>query len=359
MGQYKKSTLTAAGERLVAQAIGGEIKLNITKVKTSNHQYPDGTNFKSLVDMDGIVQTMVGPKTAVYNDTLIQTRALFSNEEVKETYYIHNIGLYAMDGSEEVLFSISSATTPDEMPKYDGVAPTTCIYNIQNTISETSSVSLTINPAGYASIADIMELDEKKVDKTGDISETTINALDEPATDVQFPVPVAGESTKTFLGKVKKFFEDTKNWMTGVCLIGQIVNNCVTNNAKLPLSAAQGKVLMDLYTVLNTKITNNGIVDSYSGDAVINLDWVRAGTVVYKVLNGTCFVDFDITVKAITAVNTLIVSGLPASTIVRHGRIAGWENGNISMPFYLNNTDIIANPCSAGRYAGCFSFSII
>ena len=40
--------------------------------------------------------------------------------------------------------------------------------------------------------------------------------------------------------------------MTGVCLIGQIVNNCVTNNAKLPLSAAQGKVLMDLYTVLNT-----------------------------------------------------------------------------------------------------------
>ena len=254
MGQYKKSTLTAAGERLVAQAIGGEIKLNITKVKTSNHQYPDGTNFKSLVDMDGIVQTMVGPKTAVYNDTLIQTRALFSNEEVKETYYIHNIGLYAMDGSEEVLFSISSATTPDEMPKYDGVAPTTCIYNIQNTISETSSVSLTINPAGYASIADIMELDEKKVDKTGDISETTINTLDEPATDVKFPVPVAGESTKTFLGKVKKFFEDTKNWMTGVCLIGQIVNNCVTNNDKLPLSAAQGKVLMDLYTVLNTKI---------------------------------------------------------------------------------------------------------
>lgn len=117
--------------------------------------------------------------------------------------------------------------------------------------------------------------------------------------------------------------------------------------------------LKENVSVLNTKITNNGIVDSYSGDAVINLDWVRAGTAVYKVLNGTCFVDFDITVKAITAVNTLIVSGLPTSTIVRHGRIAGWENGNISMPFYLNNTDIIANPCSAGRYAGCFSFSII
>ena len=82
----------------------------------------------------------------------------------------------------------------------------------------------------------------------------TVKTLD--AITTEFPVPVAGEKPKTFLGKVKKFFEDTKNWMTGVCLIGQIVNNCVTNNAKLPLSAAQGKVLMDLYTVLNTKITD-------------------------------------------------------------------------------------------------------
>lgn len=85
----------------------------------------------------------------------------------------------------------------------------------------------------------------------GDVSEMTVKTLETITTE--FPVPVAGECTKTFLGKVKKFFEDTKNWMTGVCLIGQIVNNCVTNNAKLPLSAAQGKVLMDLYTVLNTK----------------------------------------------------------------------------------------------------------
>ena len=33
---------------------------------------------------------------------------------------------------------------------------------------------------------------------------------------------------------------------------GSIVNNCVTDNQNLPLSAAQGKALMDLYNVLNT-----------------------------------------------------------------------------------------------------------
>ena len=104
--------------------------------------------------------------------------------------------------------------------------------------------------------ADIIDAEFKKrpVASGGDVSEMTVKTLETITTE--FPVPVAGESTKTFLGKVKKFFVDTKNWMTGVCLIGQIVNNCVTNNEKLPLSAAQGKVLMDLYTVLNTNLVS-------------------------------------------------------------------------------------------------------
>lgn len=101
-------------------------------------------------------------------------------------------------------------------------------------------------------------LKKKAESSGGDISEMTVKTLDNITTD--FPVPVAGEKPKSFLGKVKKFFEDTKSWMTGVCLIGQIVNNCVTNNAKLPLSAAQGKVLMDLYNVLNTNLTNTSLV---------------------------------------------------------------------------------------------------
>lgn len=94
----------------------------------------------------------------------------------------------------------------------------------------------------------------KKADASGgDISETVIKVAKE--SEEEYPVPAAGDSAKTVLGKIQKFFGDLRNWMTGVCLLGQIVNNCVTDNAKLPLSAAQGKVLMNLYNVLNTKAT--------------------------------------------------------------------------------------------------------
>mgnify|MGYP000597993970 CR=1 FL=1 len=55
-------------------------------------------------------------------------------------------------------------------------------------------------------------------------------------------------------GKLSTTFSNIKAAFKGACLIGQIVNNCVTNNAKLPLSAAQGKALMDLYTKLNSDL---------------------------------------------------------------------------------------------------------
>lgn len=106
------------------------------------------------------------------------------------------------------------------------------------------------------------ELDKDKVDSIGgDTADTLVSAFD--ASSDSFPVPAAKEKARTRWGKMKKFTEDFRNWMTGVCLIGQIVNNCVTDRTDLPLSAAQGKVLMDLYTVLNTKLINKSITATY------------------------------------------------------------------------------------------------
>lgn len=80
-------------------------------------------------------------------------------------------------------------------------------------------------------------LDDEKVDKNGgDIANTEVSEF--AASSTKWPVPAAGEAPKTLWGKTKKFFEDFKNWMTGVCLLGQLVSNNTTNNANLPASAA-------------------------------------------------------------------------------------------------------------------------
>jgi len=127
-----------------------------------------------------------------------------------------------------------------------------------------------------------------KVDSTGgDISNTKVSEF--TASTGSYPVPAAGDTAKGAFGKIAKFFGDIRNTATGACFIGQIVNNCVTNRADLPLSAAQGKVLMDLYNTLNVRfghigdyyITNsssNFTLPGTSGSAKLALSlWVPTG----------------------------------------------------------------------------------
>ena len=119
-----------------------------------------------------------------------------------------------------------------------------------------------INKAPKMAFENTLYLEKTKLDADGgDISEAVIKAADEIEDD-EYPIPASGDKPRTFLGKTKKFLGNIKDWRTGVCLLGQIVNNCVTDNAKLPLSAAQGKALMDLYNVLNTnqKLVNVQVI---------------------------------------------------------------------------------------------------
>lgn len=307
MGVYKKAIITEAGEALTARAVSGEATIQFSHTKTSAHTYPDGTNLKKLTYLQEVKQTVIPSNIQIANDTLIIIRSMFDNSEITQEYLIQNVGIYASDGETEILFAICQATAPDQMPAFNGVAPSSFIYNVQISIAQAEQLSISVNTAGAATAQDVLDLErkmeEKKLDSSGGDASNTVVSVEEPASSDDkypeingkgsikstlgklyrwvnslkadkvdsiggdtadtlvsafdassdsFPVPVAKEKARTRWGKMKKFTEDFKNWMTGVCLIGQIVNNSVTDRADLPLSAAQGKVLMDLYTVLNT-----------------------------------------------------------------------------------------------------------
>ena len=125
-------------------------------------------------------------------------------------------------------------------------------------ITETTDTSHAdnINRAPKQAFENTLYLEKTKVAADGgDVSDTIIKTEGE-AGDEDYPVPAAGDTSKTFLGKTKKFISNFKDWMTGVCMLGAIVNNCVTDNPNLPLSAAQGKALQDALTVLNNEAKN-------------------------------------------------------------------------------------------------------
>lgn len=148
MGAFNQAVITDAGEALITKILAGTATLNLTRAVTSNYEYPEGTDIKTLTDLLGIQQTMSNPKAQIESDTVIAVQALFGNADITQAYDIWNVGLYAMDGESEILFSVSQAQEPDQMPAFEGVAPSSYIYDIRLTISQASEITIEVNPAG-------------------------------------------------------------------------------------------------------------------------------------------------------------------------------------------------------------------
>lgn len=252
MGVYRAAIVTENGQNLIAQALANEKPLIFTSAKTSSYSYPVGTDVPALTGLQDVVQSVLPFDSKVLGGNVAQVSVRFDNDGVDQTYRIETIGLYAkIEGGAEILFSVTQATTPDEMPVQSDISPSAYIYNIQHTVQNASQITLTVNPAGTATVQDIMDIETPEFDDSG-----TVEGIS------SFP-----SFLETMKSKMNffQFFRNLKAGLQFVLHAGQIVNNCVTDNAGLPLSAAQGKVLKDLYTQLYSEMStlNNLVKKSY------------------------------------------------------------------------------------------------
>ena len=242
MGVYRAAIVTESGQNLIAQALANETPLIFTSAKTSSYSYPVGTNVPALTGLQDVVQSVMPFDSKVLGGNVAQVSVRFDNDGVDQTYRIETIGLYAkIEGGTETLFSVTQATTPDEMPVQSDVSPSAYIYNIQHTVQNASQITLTVNPAGTATVQDIMDIESPEFDDSG-----TVEGIS------SFP-----SFLETMKSKMNffQFFRNLKAGLQFVLHAGQIVNNCVTDNTGLPLSAAQGKVLKDLIDTTNNNLS--------------------------------------------------------------------------------------------------------
>ena len=253
MGVYRAAIVTENGQNIIAQALANEKPLIFTSAKTSSYSYPVGTDVPALTGLQDVVQSVLPFDSKVLGGNVAQVSVRFDNDGVDQTYRIETIGLYAkIEGGAETLFSVTQATTPDEMPVQSDISPSAYIYNIQHTVQNASQITLTVNPAGTATVQDIMDIESPEFDDSG-----TVEGIS------SFP-----SFLETMKSKMNffQFFRNLKAGLQFVLHTGQIVNNCVTDNSSLPLSAAQGKALMDKYTQLYSEIGNRFYVRASETD---------------------------------------------------------------------------------------------
>lgn len=131
-----------------------------------------------------------------------------------------------------------------------------------------------------------IEINKKANTSGGDISDTTIKTVDAIATE--FPVPSAGESSKTFLGKVRKFIQDFIAIKDTLLTLSKLVNNGQTTNSGFALDARYGKTLADQITKLNTDLTNklNNTGGTLTGNLTLQKDTPIYEAMVSSTLKG-------------------------------------------------------------------------
>ena len=92
-----------------------------------------------------------------------------------------------------------------------------------------------------------------------DIADQELEKLNSPTfedytEDTSVPEAVTAIEALKSKSKIGMLLSNIKAAFKGACLIGHIVNNCVTDNPGLPLSAAQGKALQDQLATLNSNL---------------------------------------------------------------------------------------------------------
>lgn len=160
MGQYNTAIVTQQGQQILAEAVGAQQVITFTSVKTSSHSYSSETDLTTLTGLQDIMQSVSPSSAAVTNGNIVEVTARFDNTGVQNEYQIQTIGLYGKTpNGEETLIAVVKAVTPDTMPD-SAYSPIAYIYSIQLTIQSGESVAVTVNPAGTATVQDVLELQQ-------------------------------------------------------------------------------------------------------------------------------------------------------------------------------------------------------
>lgn len=268
---FYKAVITSKGLALDAKIKAGQTTAAFTRVKLGDGTYDGQEELKGVTDLKNTRNEFGISSIKVIDENTVRIRIVTNNSNLNSGYYISELALFATDPDEgEILYSISLGV-PEKMdyqPSEAEMFNATATIDILTSISDAETANIQTGTGAAASAEDLAEL------------ETRMEGIETPEFDASGTVEgITGKTTllASFVTRMPlvKFMRNVVAGFKLVLYAGQVVNNCVTDNAGLPLSAAQGKVLMDLYTVLNTKITWK-LLETVKGRQTIELP--QAGT---------------------------------------------------------------------------------
>ena len=146
MASIKRTGITDKGKDLITREIAGITELTFTKISASSNKLADTVNLETLINVDGVKQTVNVSKVEKIGASQIKVTATFNNSGLMSGYSMETLGIYAKDTAEtEVLFAVTVANVADFMPATNGINLSTVTVELIFNLSNTDNVSLSID----------------------------------------------------------------------------------------------------------------------------------------------------------------------------------------------------------------------
>ena len=246
------TVLTNKGLALITKLMAAQATLSFSRVAVGTGRVPSGYDAQNMTGlneykMDATIESC-GVSTEQSDVAYIVTQ--ISSVGVSTGFAITEAGVFATDPDDgEILYAYLDLT---QDPQY--------IYASTDAISKFAEITFNVLVGSVTSVTAIVSPGALVKKSEFDNLKTRVEDVETPEFDASGTAEGITDKTSLLASFVTKMplVKFMRNVVAGFKLVlysGQIVNNCVTDRPDLPGSAAQLKVLMDLYTVLNTNLS--------------------------------------------------------------------------------------------------------
>lgn len=157
MALYKKAILTNYAIELIAKTIAGN-KLEFTKIAVGDGEYAETVDLKSMNNLNNERQSAKITSVQAVNKKIARVRGVITNENLRQNYYIREVGLFAKDPDRgEILYSYAQTEIADLMPAHNSRLPCSKTIDMLTAVNDTEDIIVNYNPSDIVSKEDLEE----------------------------------------------------------------------------------------------------------------------------------------------------------------------------------------------------------
>ena len=255
MANWSKSVLTHEGIKLINSTISGG-NIEITSVKSGSGSVPV-VDLRDQTELQSVKQTLQISKIKTV-DGVTTISAILANLGLTESYGLQQIGIYAADGDNEILFAISQADNPTTMPTETETPLYSIAFNFSFILQSDVSMTVTIDSGSLVSLSMLYDM-YGNVDNTSDIDKPVSTAQ-------QAAINTAVETLNMYMENLDNAVEELNAYMGIVfnTLDGYMYSKNIINYDSFIVDSAKGTLTVNSDGSVTLKNITSSYVDFYT-----------------------------------------------------------------------------------------------